>query len=55
MSIHLCATQYVSLHIATSVTVSRQEATPPQTLLTVTASDADGDTLRYTLTPTSVS
>ena len=50
---HACS---VILHIAGSVTVSlSEEATPPQTVLTVTASDADGDTLQYTLAQTSVS
>ena len=46
---------FLLAHVDSSVTFSRQENTVPSILFTVTATDADGDTLVYTLTPPTVS
>ena len=52
---HPSLTVFLLAHVDSSVAFSRQEDTVPSILFTVTATDADGDTLVYTLTPPTVS
>lgn len=52
---HLFLIVFLLTHADSSVAFSRQEDTTPSVLFSVTATDADGDGLTYTLIPSTVS